>query len=67
VVDRQRLLVDVYGMESDDSPVSKVRIKRNARSSALAQTALIEGADHWYHDREDAVAQAIVAWLGKLS
>jgi alpha-beta hydrolase superfamily lysophospholipase len=89
VVDREKSLVDVYGMEADDSPVSKVRcpflaiigtrepqigspadlerIKRNARSSSFPETALIEGADHWYHDREDAVAEAIAAWLGKLS
>jgi pimeloyl-ACP methyl ester carboxylesterase len=88
LVDRAKSLVDVYGMESHDAPVSKVRcpflailgtrepqigspadlerIKGNARSSSLAATALIEGADHWYHDREDAVAEAIAAWLGKL-
>jgi pimeloyl-ACP methyl ester carboxylesterase len=88
LVDRGESLVDVYGMEDADSPVSKVRcpmlvilgteepqiaspddlerIKRNARLSN-AETSLIEGADHWYRGREQAVAEAIYAWLGKLT
>jgi pimeloyl-ACP methyl ester carboxylesterase len=41
-------------------------LKRNARSSERADTALIEGANHLYHDREEVVAQAIYEWLGKL-
>jgi len=89
VVDRAQSLVDTYGMESDDSPLSKVRcpflailgtkepsigapedletLKRNARSSERAETALIEGANHLYQDREEVVAKAIYDWLGKLS
>ena len=89
VVDRAESLVDTYGMESDDSPLSKIAcpflailgtkepaigapadldtIKRNARSSSLAETALIEGANHLYHGCEEAVARAIYGWLGKLS
>ena len=89
VVDRGKSLVDVYGMEGGDSPLSKIRcpflailgtnepeigapaaletIKRNARSSARAETALIEGADHCYTGREEAVAKAIYDWLGKLA
>ncbi|MCC6173960.1 MAG: alpha/beta fold hydrolase [Chloroflexi bacterium] len=88
VVDRAASLPDVYGMESADSPLSKVRcpflailgtsepqigaptdletLKRNARSSVRADTALIEGADHWYHDRETMVARAIEEWLARL-
>jgi dienelactone hydrolase len=88
VVDRAQSLVDTYGMESDDSPLSKVRcpflailgtkepaigapedletLKRNARSAERAETALIEGANHLYHDREEAVAKVIYEWLGKL-
>ncbi len=72
VVDRAQSLVDTYGMEGGDSPLSKVRcpflailgtkepqigapedletLKRNARLASRADTALIEGADHWYHD-----------------
>jgi pimeloyl-ACP methyl ester carboxylesterase len=41
-------------------------LKRNARSSERADTALIEGANHWYHDREEVVAKAIYDWLGTL-
>jgi dienelactone hydrolase len=88
VVDRGQSLVDVYGMEDGDSPLSKVRcpflailgteepqigapedletLRRNARSSARADTALIEGANHLYHNRELVVADAIYDWLGKL-
>jgi pimeloyl-ACP methyl ester carboxylesterase len=88
VVDRGMRLVDVYGMQSSDSPVSKVRcpflailgtrepqigspedlegVKRNARSSSMARTALIEGADHWYQGCEEAVAKTIDEWLHKL-
>ena len=88
VVDRAQSLVDTYGMEGDDSPLSKVRcpflailgtkepqigapedletMKRNARSSSRAETALIEGANHLYQGREEVVAKAIYDWLGKL-
>lgn len=88
LVDRGDALVDVYGLEGGDSPVSRVRcpllvilgtkepqigspaeleiVKRNARSSARADTALIEGADHWYQHCEEDVAQAIFEWLGRL-
>jgi pimeloyl-ACP methyl ester carboxylesterase len=88
VVDRGTSLVDVYGLEDDDSPLSKVRcpflailgteepqigspedlqtLKRNARSSSRAETALIDGADHLYHAREEVVAKAIDDWLGRL-
>jgi pimeloyl-ACP methyl ester carboxylesterase len=41
-------------------------LKRNARSSERADTALIEGANHLYHGREEVVAQAIYEWLGRL-
>src|SRR5439155_25683123 len=79
VVDRGKSLVDVYGMEGGDSPLSKVRcpflailgtnepqigspadletVMRSAGSSARADTALIEGANHLYHGREEAVAR----------
>jgi pimeloyl-ACP methyl ester carboxylesterase len=89
LVDRGSSLVDVYGMEDGDSPLSKVRcpflailgtkepaigapedldtLKRNARSSSLAETALIDGANHLYHGCEEAVAKAIYGWLGKLA
>ena len=68
MVDRAQSLLDVYGMERDDSPLGKVRcpflailgtnepaigapedletLKRNARASSRADTALIEGANH---------------------
>jgi len=88
VVDRAQSLVDTYGMEGGDSPLSKVRcpflailgtkepeigapedletLKRNARSSSRADTALIEGANHLYQGREEVVAKAVYDWLGKL-
>jgi pimeloyl-ACP methyl ester carboxylesterase len=88
VVDRAQALVDTYGMESGDSPLSKVRcpflailgtkepqigapedlgtLKKNASASSFADTALIEGANHLYQDREEVVAKAIYEWLGKL-
>jgi pimeloyl-ACP methyl ester carboxylesterase len=89
VVDRGKSLVDVYGLEGGDSPLSKVRcpflailgteepqigspesletLKRNARSSSRADTALIEGADHCYTGREVAVAKTIYDWLERLA
>jgi hypothetical protein len=41
-------------------------MKRNARSSSRADTALIDGADHLYQDREEVAAKAIYDWLGTL-
>jgi pimeloyl-ACP methyl ester carboxylesterase len=48
------------------SPEDLDTLKRNARSSSQADTALIEGANHLYHDRETEVAKAIYNWLGRL-
>ena len=88
VVNRKEWLVDTYGMQSGDSPLSRVRcpflailgtkepqigspedlqaLKRNARSASRADTALIDGANHWYQGCEEAVAEAIFTWLGTL-
>jgi pimeloyl-ACP methyl ester carboxylesterase len=41
-------------------------LKRNARASSRAETALIEGADHVYTGREVEVAKVIHDWLGRL-
>jgi pimeloyl-ACP methyl ester carboxylesterase len=41
-------------------------VQRNARASARADTALIEGANHWYTGCEERVAGAIYKWLGAL-
>jgi pimeloyl-ACP methyl ester carboxylesterase len=49
------------------APDDLATLKRNAGSSPLAETALIEGANHLYQEREEAVAQAIEGWLAKLS
>jgi dienelactone hydrolase len=49
------------------APADLDTIKRNARASSLAETALIEGANHLYQGREEAVARAIYGWLGKLA
>jgi pimeloyl-ACP methyl ester carboxylesterase len=49
------------------APADLDTIKKNARSSSYAETALIEGANHLYHGCEVAVAEAIHGWLGKLS
>jgi pimeloyl-ACP methyl ester carboxylesterase len=48
------------------APEDLETLKRNARSSARADTALIEGANHLYQGREEAVARVIYDWLGKL-
>ena len=48
------------------SPEDLETLKRNARSSSRADTALIEGANHLYQDREEAVARAIYDWLERL-
>jgi pimeloyl-ACP methyl ester carboxylesterase len=48
------------------APADLETLKRNARSSERADTALIEGANHLYQDREEVVAKAIYEWLGKL-
>jgi pimeloyl-ACP methyl ester carboxylesterase len=49
------------------SPADLDTITRNACASSHAETALIEGANHWYQDREEAVAEAIYSWLGTLA
>jgi pimeloyl-ACP methyl ester carboxylesterase len=49
------------------APADLETIQRNARSSARAETALIQGADHLYTGREEAVAQVIYQWLGSLA
>ena len=48
------------------APEDLETLKRTARSSARADTALIEGANHIYQGREEAVAKAIYDWLGAL-
>jgi hypothetical protein len=48
------------------APEDLETLKRNARLSPRADMALIEGANHLYHDREEVVAQAIYDWLGRL-
>lgn len=48
------------------APADLETLRRNARSSPLVETALIEGANHLYQGCEEAVAEAIYAWLGKL-
>jgi pimeloyl-ACP methyl ester carboxylesterase len=48
------------------APEDLETLKGNARSSARANTALIEGANHLYQDREEVVAKAIYEWLGTL-
>jgi dienelactone hydrolase len=49
------------------APEDLATLKRNARSAASADTALIEGANHLYQGCEEAVAKAIYDWLGTLS
>ena len=49
------------------SPADLDTLKRNARSSARADTALIEGADHVYTTTAGAVARAIEEWLRRLA
>jgi dienelactone hydrolase len=48
------------------APADLETLKRSARASSLAETALIEGANHLYHGCETAVAEAIEGFLGKL-
>jgi dienelactone hydrolase len=59
----------ILGTEEPEigAPEDLDTIERNARASAKADTALIEGANHLYQDRETAVAQAIYDWLQALS
>jgi pimeloyl-ACP methyl ester carboxylesterase len=49
------------------SPDDLETLKRNARSSSRAETALIEGADHVYTTTAGDVARAIEQFLGKLA
>jgi pimeloyl-ACP methyl ester carboxylesterase len=89
LVDRAEWMVDTYGMQGGDSPLSNIRcpllailgtkepqigspddlelLKLNARASARADTALIEGANHWYTGCEERVAEAIYNWLAPLA
>jgi dienelactone hydrolase len=48
------------------APADLETIKRNARSSSRAETALIQGADHVYTTTATDVARAIDAFLGNL-
>ncbi|MGE3910838.1 MAG: alpha/beta hydrolase family protein [Chloroflexota bacterium] len=48
------------------APADLETLKANARASSFADTALIDGANHLYQDRELVVAKAIFDWLGKL-
>ena len=41
-------------------------IRRNATSAERVDTAIVEGANHIYTDRESAVARVIADWLGTL-
>jgi pimeloyl-ACP methyl ester carboxylesterase len=49
------------------SPQDLDTLKRNARASSRAETALIEGADHVYTTTAEDVARAIEAFLGRLA
>jgi pimeloyl-ACP methyl ester carboxylesterase len=42
-------------------------IRRNAKAAARVDTAIVEGADHVYTNRESAVAQVILEWLNRLT
>ncbi|MGE3911641.1 MAG: hypothetical protein AB7K36_19945, partial [Chloroflexota bacterium] len=48
------------------APADLETLKANARASSFADTALIDGANHLYQDRELVIAKAIFDWLGKL-
>ncbi|MCA1645389.1 MAG: alpha/beta hydrolase [Chloroflexi bacterium] len=49
------------------SPEDLETLKRNARASSRASTALIQGANHWYQGCEETVAAAIYDWLETLA
>jgi pimeloyl-ACP methyl ester carboxylesterase len=49
------------------SPADLATFERNARASARAETALIEGADHVYTTTAEDVARAIEGFLGRLA
>jgi pimeloyl-ACP methyl ester carboxylesterase len=49
------------------SPADLETMKRNARASSRAETAVIEGADHVYTTTAGDVASAIAGFLGRLS
>jgi pimeloyl-ACP methyl ester carboxylesterase len=41
-------------------------IRRNAKSAARVDTAIVDGADHVYTNREAAVARVVLDWLNSL-
>ena len=49
------------------SPEDLETLRRNARASSRAETALIEGADHVYTTTAESVAKAIEGFLGRLA
>jgi pimeloyl-ACP methyl ester carboxylesterase len=79
---------DVFGVQSADSPLAKIRcpllaifgtdepslgtasdlvtIRQNARSARRVDTAMIDGADHWYTGREADIGRVILGWLSEL-
>ena len=42
-------------------------IRRNATSAERVDTAIVEGANHIYTDRESAVARVILNWLDTIA
>jgi hypothetical protein len=42
-------------------------IRRNAKVAARVDTAIVDGADHVYTNRESAVAKVILNWLNSLA
>lgn len=60
-------LLALFGTVQDTGAETDLAmIRRNAKSAASIDTAMIESADHVYTGRESAVARVIADWLGRL-
>lgn len=54
----------LFGTDRDTGTAADLElIRRNAKSAARVDTAMIEGANHLYTDRESAVARVLLDWL----
>jgi pimeloyl-ACP methyl ester carboxylesterase len=57
-----------FGTVQDTGTVSDLEmIRRNAKAAARLDTAMVEGADHVYTNRESAVARVILNWLATIA
>ena len=57
-------MLALFGTVQDTGTAADLEmIRRNAKAAERVDTALVEGANHIYTDRESDVARVILDWL----